>query len=125
MFGLSDLIGLIISAFIIFPTVIFLRELGYLISGLLFGAKNCRITLGSGPRVFKLGILDVRKYYHLYSWFSYDTLRNTSKVAYVIIYTSPIMINVFSGLLVNALIANDYITIYETFWNRFVFYTFF
>ncbi|MHA6251650.1 hypothetical protein [Oceanobacillus sp. CAU 1775] len=125
MFGLSDLVGLIISAFIIFPSVIFLRELGYLISGLIFGAKNCRITLGSGPRIFKIGILDVRKYYHLYSWFSYDTLKNESKIAYVILYASPILVNVISGLLINALIANDFITEYETFWNRFVFYTFF
>lgn len=125
MFGLSDLIGLVISAFIIFPVVIFLRELGYMIAGFLFGAKNCRITMGSGPRVFKLGIFDVRKYYHLYSWFSYDDLRNNSKFAYVVLYASPIMLNVILGLIINALIANGYITEYVTFWNRFVFYAFF
>ena len=125
MFGLVDLVGLIISAFIIFPTVIFLRELGYMIFGFLVGASNCRITLGSGPRVFKIGILDVRKYYHLYSWFSYDELRKTSKFAYVLLYAGPIMMNVLVGLLINALLANDYLSTYETFWHRFVFYTFF
>lgn len=125
MFGLSDLVGLVISAFIIFPTVIFLRELGYMISGFLIGAKNSRITLGSGPRVFKIGMIDVRKYYHLYSWFSYDELRNHSKFAYVVLYASPILMNVILGLIINALIANEYITVYVTFWNRFVFYAFF
>ncbi|GAA0290348.1 hypothetical protein GGQ92_003094 [Gracilibacillus halotolerans] len=125
MFGLSDLVGLVISAFIIFPTVIFLREFGYMIFGFLVGAKNSRITLGSGPRVFKIGKLDVRKYSHLYSWFSYDELRNTSKSAYVLLYAGPIMINVIIGLLINALLANDYLSVYETFWHRFVFYTFF
>ncbi|MCG5105066.1 hypothetical protein [Oceanobacillus alkalisoli] len=125
MFGLSDLVSLVISAFIIFPAVIFLRELGYMIFGLLFGAKNSRITLGSGPRIFKFGKLDVRKYYHLYSWFSYDELKVKSKFAYVILYASPIMVNVIVGLVINALIANGYITMYATFWDRFVFYAFF
>lgn len=125
MFGLSDLIGLVISAFIIFPTVIFFRESGYVIFGFLFGAKNSRITLGSGPRLFKIGILDVRKYYHLYSWYSYDALRNKSRFAYIVLYASPIMMNVILGLVINALIANDFITEHETFWNRFVFYAFF
>jgi hypothetical protein len=125
MFGLSDLVGLVISAFIIFPAVIFLREFGYVISALLFGAKNYRITLGSGPRVFKIGIVDVRKYYHLYSWFSYDEIRNDSKFAYVVLYASPILINVILGLTINALIANDILTVYVTFWDRFVFYAFF
>ena len=54
--------------------------------GLLLGAKNSRITIGSGPRVCKLGMIDVRKYYHLYSWFSYDELRSESKYAYILLY---------------------------------------
>lgn len=125
MFGLPDLVNLVISAFIIFPTVIFLRELGYMIFGLLFGAKNSRITIGSGPRIFKFGMLDVRKYYHLYSWFSYDELKNNSQFAYVVLYASPIMVNVIAGLIINSLIANGFITEYETFWNRFTIYAFF
>jgi hypothetical protein len=125
MFGISDLVGLVISAFIILPMVIFLRETGYLIAGFLFGAKNSRITLGSGPRIFKIGMIDVRKYYHLYSWFSYDELRNDSKFSYVALYASPILINVVFGLLINALAANGYITEYERFWDRFIFYAFY
>lgn len=125
MFGLADLVGLILSAFIIFPVVIFLRESGYMLFGLLLGVKNSRITIGSGPRLFKLGMIDVRKFYHLYSWFSYDELRNKSKFAYVLLYAGPIMMNVIVGLLINAGIANGYLEVYETFWHRFVFYAFF
>ncbi|MER2170560.1 MAG: hypothetical protein ABS938_07970 [Psychrobacillus psychrodurans] len=72
MFGFSDLLSLVISAFIILPIVVFLRETGYLIASEIFGVKNPRLTIGSGPRVFKFWIIDVRKYYHLFSWFSYD-----------------------------------------------------
>ncbi|MCG1010864.1 hypothetical protein J4760_12610 [Salinicoccus sp. ID82-1] len=125
MFGIPDLISLIISAFIILPIVVIMREMGYVIAGLIFGAKNSRLTLGSGPRLFKLGKLDIRKHYHLYSWFSYDELSNQSRFAYVMIYASPILINVISGLTINGLLANGYMTEQATFWNRFIFYTFY
>ncbi|MFC3418585.1 hypothetical protein ACFOLA_03735 [Salinicoccus hispanicus] len=125
MFGIPDLISLIISAFIILPIVVILREVGYMIAGLIFGAENSRLTLGSGPRLFKLGKLDVRKHYHLYSWFSYDELKNDSRFAYIMIYASPILINVISGLIINGLLANDFMTEQATFWNRFIFYTFY
>ena len=61
MFGISDLISLIISAFIILPVVVFLREMGYIIVSWLFGVKEPRVTIGSGPRFMKLGMFDIRK----------------------------------------------------------------
>ncbi|MGM9922035.1 MAG: hypothetical protein ACI33O_12345 [Bhargavaea sp.] len=125
MFGLTDLISLIISAFIILPVVIFLRELGYVITSALFGVVNPRLTIGSGPRVFKFWIFDVRRYYHLYSWFSYDELKREGKFVYVLIYAGPILINLIPALILNALIANGIVTEYETFWNRFLFYQFY
>lgn len=125
MFGLTELISLIISAFFILPVVILLRELGYLIAGKVFGAQNPRVTAGSGPRFFKIGMFDVRKYYHLYSWFSYDKLKHSGNFAYVCLYLSPILMNVIVGLAVNALLANGYLADQATFWNRFIFYTFY
>ena len=125
MFGLSELFSLIISAFIILPVVVFLRETGYLIVSEIFGVENPRLIIGSGPRIFKIGMVDVRKYYHLYSWFSYDDLKRRSKFAYICIYTGPILINLFLALIVNALLANGLLQEYKTFWNRFIFYAFF
>lgn len=125
MFGLYDLGSLIISAFIILPVVVLLRESGYLIASELFGVNNPRLTIGSGPRVFKIGILDVRKYYHLYSWFSYDSLKRESKFAYICIYASPILMNLLLALTLNALLANGLLETFATFWERFVFYAFF
>lgn len=125
MFGLSDLLSLTISAFIILPVVVFLRETGYLIVSWLFGVIEPRLTIGSGPRIIKFGMIDIRKYYHLYSWFSYDGLKHNSKLAYICIYSGPILINLIVALLINSLIANGWIEEYKTFWDRFVFYAFY
>lgn len=125
MFGLSDLLSLVVSAFIILPVVILLRELGYLIVSVLFGVQNPRITIGSGPRLFKIGLFDVRKYYHLYSWFSYDSLTKENRWVYVCVYAGPILINIVAALTINSLLANGYWQSYATFWERFIFYAFY
>ena len=125
MFGLSDLLSLIISAFIILPIVIFLREAGYFLVSWLFGVINPRLTIGSGPRVGKFGMIDIRRYYHVYSWFSYDDLKRKSKLAYICIYAAPILTNLSLALLINYLIANGWAEEYKTFWDRFVFYAFY
>ncbi|WP_246281296.1 hypothetical protein [Saccharibacillus qingshengii] len=125
MFGLTDLVSLIISAFIILPVVVFLRESGYLLGSFVFGVRNPRITLGSGPRLFKLGILDVRRYYHLYSWFSYDEIKRENRAAYVCLYAGPILVNLALAFTLNTLLANDVIRWQQTFWDRLVFYAFY
>lgn len=125
MFGLYNLVSLIVSAFIILPIVLFLREMSYLVVSGLFGVTNPRITIGSGPRIFKIGLLDIRKYYHIYSWFSYDDLKHNRKFAYICIYSSPILFNLSLALLVNFLIANGWAEEYKMVWDRFVFYIFY
>lgn len=125
MFGIADLLSLIISAFIILPVVVFLREMGYVIVSMLLGVKNPRLTVGSGPRVIKIGMFDIRKYYHLYSWFSYDSLKRDGKFAYIMLYAGPILVNVVVALIINAMLANDMLEEYATFWNRFIFYAFY
>ncbi|MFC5589022.1 hypothetical protein ACFPRA_08995 [Sporosarcina soli] len=122
MFGLMDLLSLIVSAFIILPVVILLREMGYFLMSAIFGVKNPRLTIGSGPRIVKIGVFDIRKYYHLFSWFSFDTIKRTSKFAYISIYASPILLNVSLALTINALLANGMLEEYRSFWDRFVFY---
>ncbi|MCJ1909642.1 hypothetical protein [Planococcus ruber] len=125
MFGLADLLSLVISAFIILPVVIFIRETGYLLVSAIFGVKNPRLTIGSGPRVVKIWMFDIRKYYHLYSWYSYDDLRSKGKIAYTLIYAGPILINIAVALAINAMLANGLLEEYRTFWDRFVFYAFY
>lgn len=122
MFGLSDFLALIISAFIILPIVVFIREFGYLAISPIVGVQNPRLTIGSGPRIMKFWIFDIRKYYHLYSWYSYDSLKRTSRFAYVALYASPIVVNLSVAFTINAMLANDMLQDNVTFWNRFIFY---
>lgn len=124
-FGFSDFLSLLLSAFIILPLVVFVRELGYVFISFLFGVKNPRLTIGSGPRLFRLGMFDMRKYYHLYSWFSYDDLKYKNKWVYVSIYAAPILSNVTLGITLNLLIANGFFEDSQTFWDRFIFYVFY
>ncbi len=125
MFGLADLISLVISAFIILPVVVFLRESGYLVMSLILGVKNPRMTIGSGGRIIKIGMFDIRKYYHLYSWFSYDSLKREGKFSYISLYAGPILVNIVVAFTLNAMIANGMFEDNATFWNRFVFYSFY
>lgn len=125
MFGLADLVSLIISAFIILPVVIFLREMGYVVISFLLGVENPRLTVGSGPRIVKIWMFDIRKYYHLYSWFSYDSLKREGKFAYIMLYAGPILVNLVVALIINAMLANEIIEEYATFWDRFIFYAFY
>lgn len=125
MFGVTDLVSLIISAFIILPIVVFLREMGYLIVSWLFGVVNPRITVGSGPRLVKFGMFDIRKYYHLYTWYSYDELKHKSKFAYICVYSGPIILNLTLALVLNFLIAYGWAEDFKRFWDRFIFYAFY
>lgn len=124
-FGISDFFSLLISAFIILPIVVFIREFGYVIVSFFFGVVNPRLTIGSGPRLFRIGMFDVRKYYHLYSWFSYDDLKHKSKWIYVFIYSAPILMNILLGIGLNLLLANGFFEDMRTFWDRFIFYVFY
>ncbi|WP_432353025.1 hypothetical protein [Sporosarcina sp. A2] len=125
MFGISDFISLVISVFIILPIVVFIRELGYLPVTFLLGVKNPRLTIGSGPRVYQFGVFDIRKYYHTYSWFSFDRIKRTSNFSYILLYSSPILTNLIVTLSLNTLIANGYLEDQVRFWNRFMFYSVF
>ncbi|ANU14926.1 YwmF [Planococcus halocryophilus Or1] len=125
MFGIPDLIALVISAFIILPVVVFLRQSGYLLMSLILGVKNPRLTVGSGTRIIKIGLFDIRKYYHLYSWFSYDSLKRQGKIAYIALYASPILLNTVVAITLNAMVANGMFEERATFFNRFVFYAFY
>ncbi|QGS69768.1 hypothetical protein CV093_20740 [Oceanobacillus sp. 143] len=89
MFGVSDFLRLTLSVFIILPAVSLIRELGYFIAGKLLGAKGITITIGTGPSLCKFWIIDVRKFYFMFSWSHYDSLEINTKWAHVFVYSAP------------------------------------
>ena len=124
MFGLWDFLKLTLSIFIILPIVSLIRESGYLITSKILGANEVKITVGSGPHLFKWWIFEIRKYYFMYSWCSYDSIRTDSRYAHILIYASPILTNLIVALTINELLALNLLKM-ETFWNQFVFYVFY
>ncbi|MCP3026490.1 hypothetical protein [Halobacillus sp. A5] len=124
MFGISDFLQLALSAFIILPVVSVIREGGYLAASYFLGAKSSKVTIGCGPRLFHLGVFEIRKYYFMYSWCSYDELRVDKLWAHLIVYVSPMLSNIFVAAGVNGLLALDWMGM-ETFWRQFIFYAFY
>ncbi|MBB6450303.1 hypothetical protein HNR44_002286 [Geomicrobium halophilum] len=124
MFGLTDIPRLLMSALIILPLVMFIREAGYYSVATLLGATNKKLTIGCGPILFTLPTLEVRKYFFMYSWMDYDELNPDSKFWHGLIYASPILSSSIAATIINALIANGMIPS-NVFWDVFLFYVFF
>ncbi|MEK3907526.1 hypothetical protein [Oceanobacillus sp. FSL W7-1309] len=72
MFGLFDLLRLLMSVLIILPLSSVLRESGYYLAATILGAKEKKLIIGSGPVLFRLPTIEVRKYFFMYSWMEYE-----------------------------------------------------
>ncbi|SDI71099.1 hypothetical protein [Natribacillus halophilus] len=124
MFDLFDLLRLLVSAFFILPIVSVIRETGYFFVATLLGATNKHITIGAGPVLFYLPSIEVRWYFFMTSWISYDEIRPDHKFWHILIYASPMISNIIVALIVNSLLGAEVLG-GEIFWNTFLFYTFY
>ncbi|WP_270180183.1 hypothetical protein [Alkalihalobacillus sp. CinArs1] len=124
MFGISDFLKLLLSAFIILPMVSIIREGGYLLTSYFLGAKNSKVVIGCGPRIFNIGIFEFRKYYFMYSWCSYDNLRYKENWAQILVYASPIVANIAVALIVNFALSFGWLDMKE-FGKQFIYYAFY
>lgn len=101
MFEIEDMLKIISALFIIFPLVSFIHESGHLIFAYLFGAKDLKITIGSGKPVFRCKFLEFRKYYFWYSWCYYSDLERNNRLTNVLVYSGPMLMNLTAAFLVN------------------------
>ncbi|QQK75594.1 hypothetical protein HUG15_08475 [Salicibibacter cibarius] len=124
MFGLTDIPRLLMSALIILPIVMLIRESGYYLIATLLGSTYKKLTIGCGPVLFQRPTLEVRKYFFMYSWMDYDELRPDSKLWHGLIYASPILTMIFTAMILNALLGQGIIG-ENMFWDIFLFYLFF
>ena len=98
MFGLSDIPKFVLAFFIVLPLISFLHESGHVFFAWLMGAKNIKVTVGTGRVLFRWGILDVRKYYFWYGVCTFDNLTNKKRWSYILIYSGGILLNALSVL---------------------------
>ncbi|GAK13701.1 hypothetical protein [Geomicrobium sp. JCM 19039] len=124
MFDFLDLLRLLISAFVILPFVSLIRESGYYLVATLLGAKNKKIIIGCGPKLFSLPSIEVRRYFFMFSWCHYDDIRPDHKFWHALIYASPMLSNILAAVMVNIMLGFGLLP-GETLWNTFLFYTFY
>ncbi|MDQ0208802.1 hypothetical protein [Alkalicoccobacillus murimartini] len=124
MFGLYDLFRLIVSALIILPITTIIRESGYYFAVTILGAKEKKLIVGSGPILFTLPTIEVRRYFFMYSWMEYEELNPSNRFWHGLIYASPIISPLVVGLLINSLLATDILES-NMFWSTFLFYIFY
>ncbi|MBB6451540.1 hypothetical protein HNR44_003553 [Geomicrobium halophilum] len=124
MFELSDIPRLLLSALIILPIVTIIRETGYYTVVTLLGATNKKLTIGSGPVLFRTKTIEARRYFFMYSWFEYDELQPDSRFWHGLIYASPILSNVIVAIILNSLLAEGILE-RNMFWDIFLFYVFY
>lgn len=98
MFGLSDIPKFILAFFLVLPLISFLHESGHVFFAWLMGAKNMKVTVGTGRVLFRLGILEVRKYYFWYGVCTFDNLKKRKRWSYILIYSGGIIFNSLSVL---------------------------
>ncbi|QDI90807.1 hypothetical protein EPH95_06130 [Salicibibacter halophilus] len=124
MFGFDDVPRLLMSAMLILPIVMFIRESGYYFVTTLLGATEKKLTIGCGPVLFQTRTIEVRRYFFMYSWMDYEELRPDSKFWHALIYAAPILSMIVIAMVVNMLIGQGVLPA-NTFWDIFLFYLFF
>ncbi|QQK74810.1 hypothetical protein HUG15_03785 [Salicibibacter cibarius] len=124
MFDFSDLLRLLVSVFFILPTVSIIREAGYYLAAVLLGATNKYIVVGSGPVLFRFPSIEVRRYFFMTSWITYDEIQPDHKFWHILIYASPMLSNIIVAVIINSLLGAEILG-GEIFWNTFLFYTFY
>ncbi|MEY8749861.1 hypothetical protein [Alkalicoccobacillus gibsonii] len=124
MFGLYDLFRLIVAAIVILPLTSVIRESGYYLAVTILGAKEKKLIVGSGPILFSLPTIEVRRYFFMYSWIEYEELNPKNRFWHGFIYASPIFGPLLLGLTINMMLANGVIES-NVFWNTFLFYIFY
>ncbi|MFD0953225.1 hypothetical protein [Virgibacillus natechei] len=124
MFGLFDLLRLVMAALVILPITAIIRESGYYIAATLLGAKEKKLIVGSGPTLFTLPTIEVRRYFFMYSWMEYEELHPSNRFWHGIIYVSPIFGPLLLGILINTLLAQEVLP-NNMFWDTFMYYIFY
>lgn len=101
MFGLSDVLRIILSIFVVMPIVSIIHELGHLVFVYLFKAKKTTMSIGCGDTLFRFGIIEVKRFYFWYSCCSYEKLKYDRWISHFLIYAGPIIFTLAGAGIVN------------------------
>ena len=107
MFGVNDIPKFFLAFFLVLPVISLLHEAGHVFFAWLMGGKNIRVTVGSGAVLFRVGMLEVRKYYFWYGHCTFDNLRRNHRIANILIFSGGAFFNAIAAVAVVYLIENN------------------
>jgi hypothetical protein len=93
MFGINDIPKFFLAFFLVLPMISLVHEAGHVIFAWLMGAKNIKVTIGSGRVLFRVGLLEVRKYYFWYGHCTFDNLKRNKRFANILIHSGGALFN--------------------------------
>ncbi|WP_018479337.1 site-2 protease family protein [Pontibacter roseus] len=100
MFGFQDIPKFVLAFFLVLPIISFLHEAGHVFFAWLMGGRNIRVTVGTGDVLFRLGMLEVRKYYFWYGLCSFDNLKYKHRIANILIFSGGMLFNAIAAIAV-------------------------
>jgi hypothetical protein len=109
MFGLSDIPKFFFAFFLVLPLISILHEAGHVFFAWLMGGKNIKVTIGSGKKIFQIGMLEVRKYYFWYGLCSFENLKRKKRLSNILVFLGGSLFNALAAIAVAILINNEVI----------------
>ena len=107
MFGINDIPKFFLAFFLVLPIISFVHEAGHVFFAWLMGGRNIKVTVGSGKVLFRLGLLEVRKYYFWYGLCTFDNLKRNKRLANILIFSGGAIFNALGALTVIYLIEKE------------------
>lgn len=93
MFGFSDIPKFILAFFLVMPLISILHEFGHVFFAWMFGGKNIKVSIGTGKPIFKMGMLEIRKYYFWYGLCTFENLRRNHRFGNILIFGGGTLFN--------------------------------
>ena len=106
MFGISDIPKFFLAFFLVLPVISLLHESGHVFFAWLMGGKKIRVSIGTGDRIFNIGMLEVRKYYFWYGLCTFENLKRNERLSNILIFFGGALFNALGAFAVIALIEN-------------------
>ncbi|MFE8701413.1 hypothetical protein ACFYKX_12480 [Cytobacillus sp. FJAT-54145] len=124
MFGVNDFLKFITAFFIIFPVVTFIHLFGHIFFVLLFRGKGIKIIIGSGKKLFSVGVVEVRRFYFSSGGCEYSYLEVDTKVSNSLVFLGGSLFNILSILIINKLVGMGVLSS-SIMWYQFAYFSFY
>ncbi|MFC7000086.1 site-2 protease family protein [Rufibacter roseus] len=97
---MNDIPKFFLAFFLVLPIISFVHEAGHVFFAWLMGGRNIKVTIGTGSVLFRIGILEVRKYYFYYGLCTFDNLKRNKRFSNILIFAGGTIFNALAAMLV-------------------------